>query len=234
MESCQPVCSVRLGGGLALRVAAGNQEPLARCSTRTRPFPPSSRARSRTPATPPLRTPAHPAHAPRPSWLVGASGGRGAALTSPGMRTGSAAASAASASSATRVCMKTPGGGRRTIRRAPSEQPPVLTARSRVPSLERRLCAVPANAQLEPVSVPAAVRSSAASGPREWRAAASWGLGCAFESRSPSLDGLYIACLSCGAGSWTRSSGKPLMGWSFAWRLENATSYPRPLDTRPP
>lgn len=81
--------------------------------------------------------------APRAPRLARACGGRGAALTLPGMREGSsaAAAAAATASPASRVSMKTPGGGRRGIRRASSEQPPALPA----PSQVVRLCPLPAS-----------------------------------------------------------------------------------------
>lgn len=77
-----------------------------------------------------------------------ACGGRGAALTLLGMRAGSAAAaasasaSAASASPAIGVCMKTPGGGRRGVRRSSREQPLALPTPSRV----LRLCSVLASA----------------------------------------------------------------------------------------
>lgn len=75
--------------------------------------------------------------------LAEACGGRGAALTLPGMREGSSAASAAAAAAAASspaswVCMKTPGGGRRGDRGAPREQP--------APSRVVRLCPLPASA----------------------------------------------------------------------------------------
>lgn len=90
---------------------------------------------------------AFPPHTPLPSpthasGLSEAWVGRGAALTLPGMRAGSAAVFAASASPAIGVCMKTPGGGRRRTRREP-----------------RRPSAALAGAHAEPVSVPA-VRAS--------------------------------------------------------------------------
>lgn len=71
---------------------------------RARPALPAARARP----GPRARVPHPPSRPARASLLAEECGGRGAALTLPGMRAGSAAAS----SSATGVCMKTPGGGR--------------------------------------------------------------------------------------------------------------------------
>lgn len=102
------------------------------------PHPPLTRVRRPLPGA---RSAALPP-APRAPRLARACGGRGAALTLPGMREGSsAAAAAATASPASRVSMKTPGGGRRGIRRASSEQPPALPA----PSQVVRLCPLPAS-----------------------------------------------------------------------------------------
>lgn len=181
-----------------------------------------------------------------------ACGGRGAALTLLGMRAGSAAAAAAaaasasavSASPATGVCMKTPGGGRRGVRRSSRDQPLALPTPNRV----LRLCSVPASAPSRAGERPATVRASgpaasrlrlsrlppsALSRPRQKREGETRGPPrCAFwDPAAPHL----TACVTrVSRGEWTGAGGKPLMARGFGWFFGKRPTPPPPADTRWP